>query len=78
MLRQLRSSLACDGFFPYQCEEKRGPRFGLFGACFSNYLWIDIGKSSWRVRTIAFGISGRGKKNLAILRQKIDWLLIPK
>ncbi len=78
MLHQLHRRLAGNRFLSGESKEKRSSCLTLLGARLGNNLRIDIGENGRRLRTIKVLVSSCDKNNLAVPRQKFDWLLIPK
>src|SRR6266403_1064906 len=78
ILHQLHRWLAVYRFFAGKSKEKRGSGFSLLIAPPVNNHHIDVGENGRRLRAIKVWISSCDKNDLAVPRQKVDLLLIPK
>src|SRR5437762_12443758 len=78
MLHQLHRWLAVYRLFAGKSKKKRDSRFSLSIARPINNHHIDVSDDVRRLRTIKVWVSSCDKNDLAVSRQKIDRLLIPK
>src|SRR6266567_6506056 len=78
ILHQLHRWLAVYRFFAGKSKEKRGSSFSLLIARPVNNHHVDVGENGRRLRAIKVWVASCDKNDLAVPRQKVDRLLIPK